>query len=166
MNTKINFFFILFLLTNAMVSCNFFSKEEVFDIVLYQEISKKYLTETYQCTQIVNSREVLAFDISSNLNSRINNFQEYFGNEDTSYIILLKSLVRESAQGKHLISFAQCSMSNRKVLFTAPVYNDDKTKAVVCLRFICGKDCSETTIMLLNFNNKWRVKKENILAVE
>lgn len=52
------------------------------------------------------------------------------------------------------MAVAKCSNQAKKISFTLPIYNMDKTKAVVCMQFICGKDCAETILLLLEFNIK------------
>lgn len=167
MNIKFRITVILCLVLFFTIACvnNQQVKDNQFDFVLYNKIVKEYLQTSNQCT-LLDTPVVLAFDITTQLYSRMEKFPVYFEGKDTIYKELLKSLLEKTTKGNNLMAVAACSAQLPEILFTLPIYNADKTKAVLCIQLVCGEDCAETILLFLKYDeNEWTVISKNILAV-
>lgn len=155
----------------ALFSCNQSNNQEKEKIKAHlffiNSIIKELLPNESNCSKI-DSSVVLSYEVENQIKSRIENYNSYFTNADTIYKYLLRNLIMsQSINNGNLIAYAKCNDINKTILFTEPIYNTEHTKSIVVINLICGKECEETTLLLLEYKNKnWKIIARNTISVQ
>lgn len=134
---------------------------------IYNSIIIDLLPNECRCSKI-DTLTILAFEMEDQIESRMENFSLYFDDHDLIYKNLISTLLdKEHMKDGNLIAYASCNNANKKVIFTAPVINKENNKAALCMKLLCGEECSETNLLLLEKNEtKWVIIANNRLSVQ